>query len=230
MSTLSQATINESLSLETLIALADSRAGSYTFLSRVWGEEIDEALWQQLRAATFPSLPELPGLDRAYRQVERALQTPPSDALTQFRVEYARLCLGSNRPRGADPYESVHRNPEGLLMQDEWEAVLHLYRELGLARAGVTHESEDHLAVELEAMALLCARQGNALRAGSLPEASWWLEQQSRLLNDHLLQWVPSFVERVEALAQTDLYKCFACLTEEFLKQDCDLIANLNHG
>jgi len=43
--------------------------------------------------------------------------------------------FGSDPREGADPYESVHRNKEGLLMQDEWEAVLNLYRELGLQRS-----------------------------------------------------------------------------------------------
>lgn len=213
--------------LQEWVQLSQNRANSYTLHSRIWGEEVDESLYQQLRATTFPQLPEFPGLNRAYRRLEEALRDVSPGRLTALAVDYARLCLGSDPREGADPYESVHRNKEGLLMQDEWEAVLRLYNELGLARLETTFETEDHLALELECMALLCARQETALLAGNLPEASWWLEQQARMLDEHLLQWVPSFVRRVEKLGQTDFYKAFAILTEEYLKMDRSLLEAL---
>jgi len=211
--------------LEEMAGLAHNRANTYTLLSRVWGAEMDQSLWDELRLAAFPHLPELPALDKAYRRLEQALRSPSPHWLTDLAADYARLCLGSDPREGADPYESVHRNKEGLLMQDEWEAVLNLYHALGLARTEGTHESEDHLALELECMAQLCARQETALRSGELPEASWWLDQQVRMLDEHLLLWVPSFVRRVTALGNTEFYKAFADLTEQFLKMDRDLIA-----
>jgi TorA maturation chaperone TorD len=210
------------------LQLSQSRANTYTLLSRVWGAEIDSSLYQQLRATTFPHMPTLPAMDKAYRSLEQALLNDSTDQLTVLAVDYARLCLGSDPREGADPYESVHRNKEGLMMQDDWEAVLLLYEELGLARTENTHESEDHLALELECMAQLCVRQEAALRAGELPEASWWLEQQARMLDDHLLRWVPSFVQRVEKLGRTDFYKAFGALTQEFLKMDRDILATQN--
>ena len=213
--------------LQEWVLLSENRANTYTLHSRVWGEEVDESLYQQLRAITFPQLPGFPGLNRAYRRLEQSLRDDSPGRLTALAVDYARLCLGADPREGADPYESVHRNKEGLLMQDEWEAVLRLYDELGLARLETTSETEDHLALEWECMAQLCARQETALRAGNLPEASWWLEQQARMLDEHLLQWVPSFVRRVEKLGQTDFYKAFGALTEEYLKMDRGLLETL---
>jgi len=210
--------------LQEWIRLSQSRADTYTLLSHVWGVEVDESLWQQLLATRFPKLPQLPDLDQAYRRLEQALQKDSSDQLKELAVDYARLCLGSDPREGADPYESVHRNKEGLLMQDEWEAVLRLYDELGLARAEDAKESEDHLALELECMAQLCARQEMALQAGELMEASWWMEQQARMLDEHLLRWVPLFVRRVEKLGQTDFYRAFGALTEAYLKIDRDVL------
>ena len=213
--------------LQDWIQLTQSRADTYTLLSRIWGIEVDESLYRQLRLTALPVLPDFPGLDGAYRRLEEALRDDSPAQLTELAADYARLCLGSDPREGADPYESVHRNKEGLLMQDEWEAVLRLYGELGLARSENTHESEDHLALELECMAQLCARQEAALLAGELPEASWWLEQQERILADHLLRWVPSFNRRVEKLGQTDFYKAFAALTDAYLQMDRDLLAGL---
>jgi TorA maturation chaperone TorD len=225
--------MNASPSLEAspevreLVELAHSRADAYTLLSRVWGAELDESLLAQLQGAVWPRLPELPPLDRAYRRLEAALRGVSSGSLVALAVDYARLCLGSDPREGADPYESVHRNKEGLLMQDEWEAVLSLYRELGLARAEATHETEDHLALELECMAQLCARQEAALQAGHLPEASWWLEKQALMLDEHLLKWVASFVRRVERLGQTEFYKAFGAVTQAYLEMDRDVLRTM---
>ena len=211
--------------LQEWIELAENRANTYTLLSRVWGTEVDQDLLDHLHAASFPHLPDIPTLDRAYRVLEKSVQEDSPAQLTALATDFARLCLGSDPREGADPYESVHLNKEGLMMQDEWEAVLRLYAELGLARADKTYESEDHLALELECMALLCDRQREALQAGEMPEASWWLDQQGRMLDEHLLKWVPSFIQRVEALGQTDFYKAFGALTGEYLKIDRETLA-----
>jgi TorA maturation chaperone TorD len=212
--------------LQDWIQLSQSRADTYTLLARIWGMEVDEALYGQLQKAAFPSMPGLPVMDHAYRRLEQALCEDGSNQLTNLAVDYARLCLGSDPREGADPFESVHRDKEGLMMQDDWEAVLRLYSELGLARAESSHESEDFLALELECMAQLCARQESALRADQLPEASWWMQHQARMLDEHLLQWVPSFARRVQKLGRTEFYKAFGELTEEFLKLDREMLAD----
>jgi TorA maturation chaperone TorD len=169
------------IDLQDWIVLSKSRADTYTLLSRIWGIELDESLYRQLRLTVFPELPAFPALDRAYRRLEIALQDDSPGRLTDLAADYARLCLGSDPREGADPYESVHRNKEGLMMQDEWEAVLRLYGELGLARSETTHESEDHLALELECMAQLCARQEAALLAGELgPPGGWSSRRHAR--------------------------------------------------
>jgi TorA maturation chaperone TorD len=202
------------------IDLARDRANTYTLLSRVWGAEVDAGLWEALRVMEFPQLSELAAVDAAYRRLEKACQEAGDGILVELRVDYARLCLGSDPREGADPYESVHRNKEGLLMQDEWEAVLNLYRELGMQRSEGVHESEDHLALELECMAGLCERQAQALEAGELPEAAWWLDRQALMLDEHLLKWTPSFNRKVQALGQTEFYKAIGDLTEAYLILD----------
>ena len=54
------------------IDLARDRANTYTLLSRIWGAEIDPALWEALGRAQFPRLDELPELDAAYCRLETA--------------------------------------------------------------------------------------------------------------------------------------------------------------
>lgn len=213
-----------SLAAAGLIELARDRANTYTLLSRIWGAEIDTQLWEALSQTQFPHLAELPELDAAYRRLETACSNQKADALSELRVDYARLCLGSDPRTGADPYESVHLNKEGLLMQDEWEAVLNLYRQLGLERTAGVYESEDHLALELECMAQLCERQAAAIEAGEMPEAAWWLDRQTVMLDEHLLRWVPRFNRRVQELGRTEFYKATGDLTEAYLKVDRQLL------
>jgi len=222
---LKQTSIATSEKLEELGRLCQSRADAYTLLSRIWGSEVDEFLFEKLRRTPLPHLSHQPKMDQAYRRLEGDLKQDGPETLTALAIDYARLCLGSDPRQGADPYESVHRNKEGLMMHDDWEAVLRLYTELGLRKTEDVHETEDHLAMELECMALLCTRQETALRAGNLPEASWWQEQQARMLDEHLLRWVPSFVRRVDKLGRTEFYKAFGALTEEFLNMDREVLA-----
>jgi TorA maturation chaperone TorD len=209
------------------VRICRNRANTYTLLSRVWGAEVDKSLLQQLRGASFPKLPKFPEMDQAYRRLESALRVDSPDILTELASDFAYLCLGSDPKEGADPFESVHRNRDGLMMQDEWEAVLKLYAELGLGRSEEAHESEDHLALELECLAQLCSRQETALSDGNFPEASWWLDQQVRMLDEHLLLWVPSFVGRVQQMGRTEFYKAFGTITDQYLQIDREVIQTL---
>ena len=143
--------------------------------------------------------------------------------LRTLAADYAVLCRGVDRNRGADPYESVHRNRMGLMMQDEWEDVLKFYRQAGLRLKDTAVESEDHLGYELECMALLCGRSADALSAGPAPDYGAYLAAaalQSQLLCDHLLKWVGSFCKKVRKYASTGFYRSLAMMTEEFLRMD----------
>ncbi len=102
--------------LQEWILLSRSRAATYTLLSRIWGAEVDEGLFRQLRLTAFPRLPQFPAMDQAYRRLEQALSDDASGQLTMLAIDYARLCLGSDPREGADPYKSVHRNKEGLMI------------------------------------------------------------------------------------------------------------------
>ncbi len=206
-----------------LINTTQARGSVYRFLSRIWRGEIDKALWTELQRTSFPALPEIPELDEAYRRLEKALHDTQSGILEELATDYATL-LGADPRMCAHPYESVHRSPEGLMMQDEWEQVLRCYIQAGLQRSKGTTEVEDHLALELECMAHLCKRMANSLKAGAGREAMLALEQQLSMLGEHLLQWVPSFTDRMLQSAKTEFYRTFAVITRELLKMDQRLL------
>jgi TorA maturation chaperone TorD len=219
-------TIAQNENLEVL----QTRLGVYRTLARFWANEIDEALWQGLSSASFSLTSDVSVLDDAYQKLEAyirdAHQNNPN-VLKDLSADYAVLCRGVNPSKGADPYESVHRNPHRLMMQDEWEDVLRLYREEGFKLSDSAIEPEDHLGIELECMALLCQRSYEALAQSDESAFDKAAQMQFKMLEEHLLLWVPSFTEAVLQHAQTGFYQAVAVITREYLQLDTELLRNI---
>jgi TorA maturation chaperone TorD len=211
-----------------VLELLSVRGATYRLLSRLWGAEVDAALYQGLRQTTFPGIPAMPALDDAYRRLEKALQQDEEQALIDLAADYAVLCLGARRSDGADPYGSVHLTEDHIMMQDPWEQMLYVYYELGLQKALATTEPEDHLALELECMAHLSGRAHSSLEEGLEADALNDLGWQLTLLEDHMVKWVPSFVDDVLRLANTEFYRAVALITREYLEMDLAILADLD--
>lgn len=197
--------------------LMKSRADTYKLLARLWIKEIDAPLWEGLKNTTFPNTQDLPNLNSAYQKLEAYIAAQNPNTLTELKADYAALCASADPKKGADPYESVHRNSHGLLMQDQWETVLKFYRAAGLKRAPNSTEPEDHLGLELECMARLC----------QMPVDQRTIDMQTHLLKNHLLQWVPSFAKRVGDISNTEFYKALAIITDEYLKMDYEFVSGV---
>jgi len=117
--------------------------------------------------------------------------------------EYHRLFLGPAKPL-APPFESVYR--DGRL---EGPATAAFRRELRLA--GVEPPKDlghppDHIALEIECLALLEVRALEARRAGQPEEAERWSVQARRLVDRHLALWLSPFLARLEAAAPESPY------------------------
>lgn len=204
--------------------ILEARSGAYQTLARLWIEEVDEALWQGLVGTAFPAVPDAPRLDSAYRRLEGCIRNAAPDVLKELAIDYALLCRGANPVEGADPYESVHRNQFGLMMQDEWESVLRFYREVGLERSPSSVEPEDHLGIELECMARLCQRLATAYGRGDKEGCQDLVQMQLQMLEGHLLVWVPRFVDAVLRISKTEFYKSVATITQEYLLMDREFL------
>ena len=131
------------------------------------------------------------------------------------------------------PYESVHRGPVGVMMQDARDAVLAVYRAAGVrphALAG--NIPEDHLGIELAFMGVLCNREAEGLTQGNARQAEGTRAMQRAFLEEHLLAWVPDLcadlmhrAQKRAACGTTDvreddrlpLYAALAQATSEFL-------------
>ena len=130
--------------------------------------------------------------------------------------------------RYVTPYEAVYRDERviddqvvcGLLMGPSTLAVKALYREAGLDIAKDVLELPDHVGLELACMEALCGAEAREEKRGDPEAVRWARDLERRLVEDHLLRWVPALATRIRENARGPFYRGIATLTEEFLRQE----------
>ena len=160
----------------------------YGVLAACWGQP-DERLAAALDAGLF----------------EDAIDERPTvDALA---VEHTRLFVGPGE-HPCPPYESVYRDAEadediGPVMGPSTDAVRRWYLEYGLAPDNSWTDLADHVSVELEFAGHLAAiSEDDALE---------------QFAGEHLREWLPEFLDRVEVATQEPFYAVLAAATRELL-------------
>jgi len=93
----------------------------------------------------------------------------------------------------------------------------------GLVSAKNMPQPEDHLAVELEFMQFLVAKQAEAELRGADPAA--YVRAQRDFLERHLAVWLPRFRAVAERQIKSDFYLNVACLAVAFVEVDAARLA-----
>jgi TorA maturation chaperone TorD len=220
--------MNDSMTLDDALELLESRAGVYTFLSAVYGVEVNKDVLAELREQLSGESEEEEDAGYALmrRFFEETSEEEASAVETELAADYASLFLSMGR-KPVPPYESVFTSEERLVMQRARDEVLALYREEGLGRVEGFREPEDHIAIEMEFMGYLCQKAMESLEGDDTEEARAYLQKQKDFLEKHLMVWVPQFCRDVQEVARTDFYKAIAQITEEHLSYEGDAIAEL---
>lgn len=227
-----ESTANEAtaeMTSEDLAQLCEERAATYELLARLYREEVDASLLDQLMATDYPVSSGNASMDAGYYALAKYLSNAWVDPLTKLSVDYTKTFLGSgiDTYSAAYPFESVYTSEKRLLMQDARDEVLAIYRSCGLEKAESWTVGEDHLAVELEFMRVLAERTARALRSGNDERAFSLINTQRNFMDDHLASWVPVFANDVRRFADTLFYQGVADLTQGFLEEDATLLTDL---
>ena len=214
----------QTLSDEGAKALADAcenRQHVYGFLSRLFEREVDEQLVGECGEGWSIAFDDQ-ALNAAFEKVRADLAACDAPGIEDAAVDFDRVFFGMG-PLAAEkafPYESVYTSERGLMMQDAYSSVVVEYRNAGFAKNPAFTEPEDHIAVELAYMALLCGRAAEALESGDASAAEAELRSQQAFLKAHLLPWVGRFAADVKNAAQLALYADVAECAEAFLAAD----------
>jgi len=212
-----------------------ARVDVYAILSTCFApptlELLEAAQSGALAEALVDALAELPAQQRELEAALRAFEALPQElapcgrcgTMEALEVEYTRLFLGPGLP-AVPPYESVYVNREeahvlGLLWSQATFAVRDAYQQAGLTPHPGS-EPPDHLAAELEFIALLSQREAAARAEGDLQEAEGIRQQRTSFLANHLRRWAPVVAERVAEQAQHPLYEAAGKLLLAVLAAD----------
>lgn len=147
----------------------------------------------------------------------------------QVKGEYMRLFVGPDK-LPAPPWESVYRGEDAVLFQKTTLEVRECYRAFGLLPEAYLHVADDSLALELAFLTTLAERAMQALSAQDEPSLSQTLEGSAHFLREHLLLWIPKFLERLKKAPSDYLYPHMCVILHAFLLRDCETLAELREA
>jgi TorA-specific chaperone len=206
-----------------ILPVIETRVSAYQFLASAYRQE-PTMEFLSLLAHEMPTSEGI--LGDFVTSLAQASEDTLADIKTNLVAEYARLFLAMSA-KPVPPYESVYTSQKGLLKQEAWQQVVSEYAEAGFSRDEEFVLPEDHIALELEFMAILGKQCAKEFTAGNKDGASRLLKRQHAFLKQHLLNWVPRFCNDVLATTTSAYYKGIAQTTREVIAQDDELLAEL---
>lgn len=208
----------------------DAVAAAWTVLSTAYGLEPEQTFVAALRdpdqLASWPYAdPDTAaGVRLLVRSGTGRGPGGSAETLKELRQDHRRLFVGP-RPLLAAPWESVHRSREGLVFDVHTLQVRAFYRRFGLESPLLNREPDDHIALEASFVATLALRALDALEESRTADAEDLIQAIVDFAEQHLQQWVPDLLTRVDEHARTDYHLGLAGLTRGALRQLHDLSA-----
>jgi anaerobic sulfite reductase subunit A len=207
------------VSLEKLEELTVKRAELYSFLSRIYMEEVDRDLLENMKRSCKSINISDTEMARAYNNLSEMLGKSEinQEYIENLAADYASLFLGIGRDP-AHPYESTYLSQDRIIMGEPRDEVLRMYRTEGLEKVVCFKEPEDHIAIELEFMAFLCLKTQQALNRATGDLGLGLMETQIEFFEKHLKSWIPRFCDDiVKHASKYDFYQAMADITKRYL-------------
>ena len=152
---------------------------------------------------------------------EDFLGTPIDRLADDLAGEFVRLFIGPGHHIA--PHESVYVRAEEEDLPRLWGKatveVANFYLEAGLELS--THQTPDHLGLELEAMAVLAEAEAESRETGDLTSAEEIFDMQLVFCRQHLQRWVPRICSDVENETASSFYRNMALLTTSLVEMQC---------
>lgn len=164
-----------------------------------------------------------PALDGRIKALQASIN---GSARLSLKAEYHRLFVGPYK-LPAPPYASVYLESEPTVMGPSTLKVLRMYEEAGFLLSPSFKDLPDHIAAELEFMALLCEEERAAWQRNDFPLALKLLSQEETFLGEHLVRWVPSFASRISSSTDAPFYRALASLLQDYVLFDLDCVRSL---
>ena len=209
------------------VTQAEWRAGAYRWLAQAFlagsGEKgraapgrLRELAWEAgalAEAAPAGFAETVPVL----REASERFWTLPADAL---EGEFRRV-LGHTLSKECPPYETLYGVSQVDFQQSQVMAdISGFFRAFGLQVSATALERIDHVAVELEFLQVLAAKEAYAGSQGDEAHARIVREGEMAFMADHLGKWAPTFARRLRQRSPDGVYGLWARLLDAFLEAD----------
>lgn len=222
---------------DELCEIMRERSSFYRLLSSVFFKEVTDAFIDRLGTFELPDESQSPRMYAALKELKDYLVHKGPDPRTDLAVDYAHIFLAAGVYEGdaACPFESIYTSEKHLVMQEARDEVRSIYLANGVSVDPLLHLPEDHLAFELEFLAIMSDRAADALsnakgddssaEDGSV-EASLAenVVVQRSFIDGHLLNWLPAFETKVAELAEQTFYPAIVHLTQAYVQEDAVLL------
>ncbi|MCK5516944.1 MAG: molecular chaperone TorD family protein [Desulfobulbaceae bacterium] len=190
----------------------------YGFLARIFSQEVTSDFLAELRAPHFRGVLEELGIDLG----DDFYSSPADKLLEDLVVEYTGLFIGPGH--FISPHESVHRVRDdgdyGKLWGADTVAVKKFIEATGLSYQSSFGGMPDHIAAEFEFVQKLDERLLQAQTDGEKELAGNLAQIKQRFLQEHLLAWIPDFLDKVAAKANLPFYRETALLASQFIASE----------
>lgn len=130
--------------------------------------------------------------------------------VADLRDDHDRV-FGLIAPKECPPYETEYHPPGQTFLRSQQTAdVAGFYRAFGIEPGGDTRERPDHIALELEFLALLLTKKRMAPEGASAEPAAICDQAFHDFVKDHLAWWIPAFAAGLRRKAGHGPYHALA--------------------
>jgi TorA maturation chaperone TorD len=214
---------------ETFEELARFRQGMYKIFSASFLPPTPERLGDLIAGADTLEAMGLPYLAfyNEWLPWRHALNST-RDAI-EVEVEYVRLFATGVAGAACPPTESFYtadpiRGEVGELLADLTAA----YNTFRLEPTGAVTDTIDHISIELEVMSALCGYEAEARGDENQGRMDIMLGNERSFLEEHLLVWLPRFVDRISAADSVPLFATLGPAVLSFVHHDLGVIKFLS--
>jgi TorA maturation chaperone TorD len=212
---------------ETVLVFLSGRMGAYQIFQNLLGNEPDKLVLNQIANKASQEVLSLfapedgAPYDHALGMFNAALLEVTSNPIQFERIQngFTRLFVGPGKVE-VDPWESVYLRKDAVLFQPSTLEVRKAYVAQGFIPQNYPHVADDHIALELDFMAQLAARATKDYSMDSSASSLRVLEASETFLREHLLVWVPRFVQALKQAKHAAFYRETGELLGEFLRID----------
>ena len=201
----------------------NSQVGSiYGLLALIFAQEVTSDFLKEIRTPHFRGVLSDLKVDLG----DSFYDDPADELLEEMAVEFTGLFIGPGN--FISPHESVHHVRDdgdyGKLWGADTVAVKKFVEATGLSYQSAFGGMPDHIAAEFELMQKLEDRLAQAQIDGEKELAENLQVIKQRFMVEHILTWVPEFLDKVVAKANFPFYREMAQFASQFLAGEQELL------